>query len=75
MLRKSGRMGAAGWQLGGRNAPAGLGPERSPCGRGARVCGSQGVAEGKGDVGRVETAVTWLPAEVLPLRFEAPGPD
>lgn len=68
-------MGAAGWQLGGRNAPAGLGPERSPCGRGARVCGSRGVAEGKGDVGRVETAVTWLPAEVLPLRFEAHGPD
>lgn len=68
-------MGAAGWQLGGRNAPAGLGPERSPCGRGACVCGSRGVAEGKGDVGRVETAVTWLPAEVLPLRFEAPGPD
>lgn len=21
------------------------------------------------------TAVTWLPAEVLPLRFDAPGPD
>lgn len=66
VLRKSGRMGAAGWQLGGRNAPAGLGPEQSPCGRGARVCGLRGVAE---------TAVTWLPAEVLPLRFEAPGPD
>lgn len=58
LLRKSGCVGAAGWQRGRQEVPAGLGPERFPCGFRACVCCSRDVAEGKGDAGHVETAVT-----------------